>query len=81
MAKKVRHRLEVSGTGRFPVDMLRYDACYPASSKDVEKLCATLYGDRPPRGPWTIEVASQVTAPWALERWTSFGCKMVEKSY
>lgn len=29
-------RFKVKGSGDFPVDMLRYDRCYPVSAKDVE---------------------------------------------
>lgn len=31
-------RFTVKGKGHFPFDMLRYDACYPASSEDAMKL-------------------------------------------
>ena len=29
------HRIEVTGTGRFPIDMLRYDQCHPLYESDV----------------------------------------------
>lgn len=28
----------VTGSGRFPLDMLRYDACYPVTSSDVQRI-------------------------------------------
>lgn len=28
----------VAGKGSFPVDMLRYDGCYPVSSEDASKI-------------------------------------------
>ncbi len=28
----------VKGTGTFPTDMLRYDACFPATRSDVEAI-------------------------------------------
>lgn len=33
-----RTRFQVRGRGRFPLDMLRYDNCFPASSDDVAKM-------------------------------------------
>jgi len=34
MAKVYRTRFTVEGRGHFPVDMLRYDCCYPETSRD-----------------------------------------------
>lgn len=31
-------RIKVQGTGRFPIDMLRYDRCVPASENDAHKI-------------------------------------------
>lgn len=35
MPKPKLYRFTVSGSGPFPEDMLRYDACWPASQSDV----------------------------------------------
>lgn len=35
MPKPKLYRFTVSGTSPFPEDMLRYDACWPASQSDV----------------------------------------------
>lgn len=32
---------DVRGTGAFPVDMLRYDACWPASEADSHRMVLT----------------------------------------
>lgn len=59
----------VTGRGLFPVDMLRYDACWPA---DGESAAAML--DRPgeynPREPRAIRLQSH-SEP-TRERWASF---------
>ncbi len=34
------HRFEVEGQGAFPVDMLRYDSCWPDSTDDALKISA-----------------------------------------
>ena len=30
------HRIEVTGRGKFPIDMLRYDQCFPLYMSDRE---------------------------------------------
>jgi hypothetical protein len=30
------HRIEVTGRGKFPIDMLRYDQCFPLYDSDTE---------------------------------------------
>ncbi len=34
-------QFKVTGCGAFPLDMLRYDACYPATQDDVDNLAAS----------------------------------------
>jgi hypothetical protein len=31
----------VAGPGRFPIDMLRYDRCYPKTSEDASEISRT----------------------------------------
>jgi hypothetical protein len=38
MAKTYRFKVTVRGNGQFPVDMLRYDRCWPASEQDSYKM-------------------------------------------
>lgn len=35
-------RITVRGTMRFPLDMLRYDACFPETGADVAAIAASL---------------------------------------
>jgi hypothetical protein len=41
MAKRKRWTYLVSGTGQFPLDMLRYDTCWPYSQEDVHRVYKT----------------------------------------
>ena len=51
----------VEGRGTFPVDMLRYDCCYPSGSKDA----AALLTKEPRR---VVLIGERITAA----RWKSF---------
>ena len=64
-----RYRYKVSGSGYFPVDMLRYDCAYPASSADVSAM-----GANSPRidvERRTVELRSYHRP--TPDRWLSFG--------
>lgn len=69
----------ITGRGMFPMDMLRYDGCYPYSSEDVDKIVQTISGSV---GPWSIKVSrrvdkvSQMKSCWTVGRWESFGVKI-----
>ena len=63
------YRYRVSGTGHFPIDMLRYDCAYPASPEAVSAIGAvsrTAHVDRR-----TVELRSH--HPPTRDRWASFG--------
>ena len=38
MAAKYKVLFEVTGVGRFPCDMLRYDSCWPVDPEDALKI-------------------------------------------
>lgn len=63
---RTRFEYIVTGRGSFPLDMLRYDACWPMSSSDVSKMDASAGRD-----PRSIAMRSY-TQP-TLARWSSFG--------
>jgi hypothetical protein len=74
-----RIEFRVSGTGRFPFDMLRYDSCVP-------KEGITNLGD-PPRDEWMeprevtlIRYTHIKTNGPTVERWLSFGWAVVAGS-
>lgn len=64
-------KLEVKGI--FPVDMLRYDECWPASQDDAYEIAASQMSENDDMGYWTVAIASR--KPLTLDRWKSFGCK------
>lgn len=75
---------------RFPLDMLRYDACYPATSDDVGRLGGTLgrpwRGDEVKTEPTQVEVVSLRPdkgraghGGWTVARWHSFGVSIDPK--
>lgn len=68
----------VEGSGQFPVDMLRYDGCYPATEReDVLAIAAHTYGEkrrvvlivRPLKGDKFVNLTPA--------RWASFGWRFV----
>ncbi len=71
--------LKVEGTGTFPVDMLRYDACFPATEEDSHRIRAS--HDEVKR--WIIFVKKHTSpkfnkgAVWSTARWESFRCRVV----
>jgi hypothetical protein len=63
----IRH-FYVRGRGSFPLDMLRYDSCWPATSEDVAKIESDV------REPRTIKLmtAGNPHAVPTVGRWSSF---------
>jgi len=67
----------IQGKGSFPIDMLRYDACYPTSERDSSLIASTLR-DRYGRDRWSICVRSPSENPWTVGRWESFNVKITD---
>lgn len=61
------HRFVVSGTTPFPIDMLRYDECWPSTSGDVAAIVTDRHRDN---GPLRIELVG--IKPPTIGRWRSF---------
>jgi len=81
--RKYRVSFDVTGSGRFPFDMLRYDACYPANS---EGAVAMAYDDGAPVRTVTLHHYADAREWHPTERrWESFtwhvvpGSTVVEK--
>lgn len=73
MATKTAHlttEIEVEGRGPFPIDMLRYDQCWPKTEIDSGKITRTF--QRSGVFTWTIRLKG--TRPPTIDRWESFGC-------
>jgi len=69
-------RYKVQGALPFPVDMLRYDAAWPASEQDSLRIEATLrHGCADVEGPVVVDVYAR--RPLTVDRWRSFGWLIV----
>lgn len=70
----------VEGRGSFPVDMLRYDACIPATESDANIIASSQY-DPDPTTPTRVQLrrfaASKASRP-TDGRWSSFGWQVVD---
>lgn len=62
----------------FPLDMLRYDACFPATEQDSIKITESVRGFS--GGPWSVQVhaLSRNKPHWTPARWQSFGARLIE---
>jgi hypothetical protein len=77
MAKANRFSYTVAGYGVFPTDMLRYDACWPATQDDVERLDATRDDFGKPPGVIKPIVVGLVGVRYPTKaRWESFGWRV-----
>ena len=77
MAKLWIIEYEVVGTGQFPIDMLRYDASYPAGSgHGIEHQNRSFFSDEEWRTPRRVRLHHRNSfSSWepTFDRWASFG--------
>ncbi len=62
----------VRGVGRFPIDMLRYDSCWPTTAVDGSHLEATFdrrRGERKEIELTTISIHGPTIARWKSFMW------------
>ena len=80
MRKQYYHRFKVSGTRHFPMDMLRYDGCWPSMSEDASKLSFFFEKDVNDDSFRSITLTSIGNKDWkpTTARWISFGWKVLE---
>ena len=72
---------EVTGRFSFPLDMLRYDSCFPAGQEDACALTHACVDS--PEAQWKIRLARYVFVKDHLptkDRWASFSCSVVNGS-
>lgn len=68
----------VEGAGRFPLDMLRYDSCFPLRQEDVSRI------DDRNRERVTVKLAMYhaTSKPNITDaRWSSFGWSVVRTGF
>jgi hypothetical protein len=73
----------ISGTLEFPMDMLRYDRCFPATEEYANIISRTFHH---PLERWEVVVKKVLLekrkknspSPFTEGRWRSFGCNIQE---
>lgn len=66
----------VEGKGEFPLDMLRYDRCWPATGSDANRIDTSLVpGVAPSR---QVGLCGLIVPH--IKRWQSFGWRVVEST-
>jgi hypothetical protein len=82
MAKTYVQTFEVEGRFPFPVDMLRYDYCYPVrEAEDSYNIAASIRRDT--NGPVRIKLRRTIEHKGNLPtsgRWSSFGWTVIEST-
>lgn len=77
--------LVVEGRGHFPIDMLRYDSCFPRTGEDAGKI------SRITKVPFQLSYQREIQSivlirrslnnlPATTERWESFGWRVVSET-
>ena len=72
-------RFAVKGRGGFPLDMLRHDQCYPATSEDAHLIGEVLDYARETPGPHEVTLYCNQDRAFGTpneRRWASFGWKV-----
>lgn len=68
------HEFTVEGHGEFPLDMLRYDRCWPKTEADDSRAMESSYLSSPVRRVTLVTISEG--AP-TVGRWESFGWRIV----
>jgi hypothetical protein len=66
---KIKYEYFVSGKGEFPIDMLRFDCCWPRDSEDAHKMIIP-FGEPERAKVRSIRMCSYY--PPTIARWQSF---------
>lgn len=70
-----RYTFTFKGHGPFPLDMLRYDSCWPKAGSDVKQIEWSLdWTEQRKERFVTLEADNEPT----IERWKSFGWRLVQ---
>jgi hypothetical protein len=79
MAKKFnRWEYLVVGKGAFPIDMLRYDNCWPATADDSAMIPLSSRSDYGTSPRDAIPIKLRGLLPPTEARWNSFGWRVFE---
>lgn len=78
MATWYDHTAELECREIFPIDMLRYDNCWPAAVEDSNKLYRNLRDKKRTTFRVNVRAVSQNKAHWTKDRWSSFGVRVIK---
>lgn len=84
--KAYYYRITVAGRVAFPVDMMRYDRCYPAGESESYKIAASVRHDgdayhKEPDGTIKVVLVACSRNPIfnpTVGRWQSFGWQVLD---
>ena len=71
------HEALITWTGHFPMDMLRYDGCCPATERDSAMMTVFLPETHMSRTARVRKIADNRIDGFTEARWVSFGCKII----
>ena len=76
-----RHEIGIRWHGRFPIDMLRHDNCFPTDNEDADAIEDSIAEPsmaigRAPRLANVTTYSDSEESPWTVERWKTFGCDL-----
>ena len=74
------HEATVHVRGRFPVDMLRYDSCFPATAEDASAITDSVRERPRGTGRVRLQAFSKNKIHWTPARWKSFCAEIVASS-
>jgi hypothetical protein len=70
-------KFEVEGSGEFPIDMLRYDQCWPTDTADALKIRPAYGGDGSGLERRTISLSTTGKYVPTRGRWDSFTWRVI----
>lgn len=73
---KYRQEIKATGLGPFPIDMLRYDRCFPLREEDAAEISLSHqeYLLRKKEKPiYLVKFCDSKAPAFTSERWRSFG--------
>lgn len=77
--KRVEFQARAASPGReFPIDMLRYDGCFPSTEQDSYKIMRSLRREEPMTDAVLLQAVCRDGQPFRpnLDRWHSFGWEL-----
>lgn len=77
MALKLVHA-EVEFVGVFPIDMLRYDSCWPRTGEDASHIADSQTDSRDKRVVQVTKYSEKKRDHFTTARWKSFLCTIKE---